>query len=305
MKKTVLITGAHGFLGRYAARQFANAGYEVTGMGHGVWDRVEFSQCGMSVWHSADISIEALVTYAGGPDVIVHCAGGGSVAFSMINPLQDYACTVSSTAAVLEYIRLHSSRTVLVYPSSAAVYGVTQRLPIKESDVPQPASPYGVHKLLAEQLCRSYADTFGIKIALIRFFSIYGNGLRKQLLWDACSKLTNGENTFFGTGAELRDWLHAEDAARLLMIAASHASSECPIVNGGSGKAIAVSEVLSLMLTVSGSNVPLIFNGNARAGDPPGQQADVSNASAWGWCPRIKLEQGIQRYVDWFMRCNS
>jgi len=304
VEKTALITGTHGFLGRYAALQFANAGYVVTGMGHGVWDRAEFSQFGISFWHSADISIEALVTYAGEPDVIVHCAGSGSVAFSMIHPFQDYARTVSSTAAVLKYIGLHSSRTVLVYSSSAAVYGVTKRLPIKESDALQPASPYGVHKLLAERLCRSYADTFGVEVELNRFFSIYGNGLRKQLLWDACSKSANRESAFFGAGAELRDWLHVEDAAQLLLIAASRASSACPIVNGGSGKGVAVSEVLSLLFTASGSNPSPSFNGNVRAGDPPGQQADVSNAQAWGWYPRIKLEEGIQSYVGWFKRGN-
>lgn len=300
MVKSAVVTGAHGFLGRHVARHLADAGYTVTGIGHGAWDRAESERFGLTFWHTADITLDELVTYAGEPDVMVHCAGSGSVAFSMSHPHQDYVRTVSTTAAVLEYVRLHSPRTAVVYPSSAAVYGAAERLPIRESDALHPTSPYGVHKYMAEKLCRSYADHFGIAVAVVRFFSVYGEGLQKQLLWDACSKATRGEATFFGTGAELRDWLHVKDAASLLQAAALHASPSCPIVNGASGEGLTVRDVLAEIFRAYGSMATLDFSGMPRPGDPVGYHADVTAATAWGWQPAVAWRDGMRRYVDWF-----
>src|SRR5215831_1661268 len=113
-----VVTGARGFLGRYVAKSLSNAGYTVTGIGHGTWDPVEQSEFGISFWSTASITVDALTTYAGEPDVIVHCAGSGSVSFSVAHPYQDYLRTVATTAAVLEYIRTNSPHTKLVYPSS-------------------------------------------------------------------------------------------------------------------------------------------------------------------------------------------
>lgn len=295
-----LVTGAHGFLGRHVALRLHEIGYLVTGIGHGAWEGLEQSRFGVSSWHSTDITSESLVQYADDPDVIVHCAGSGSVAFSMTQPYQDYARTVSNTAAVLEYLRLHSPRTVLIYPSSAAVYGLTDRLPMTESHALNPASPYGLHKLMAEQLCRSYASHFGIVVAMVRFFSIYGEGLKKQLLWDACTRAAQGQNIFFGTGIELRDWIHVKDAASLIEAAIGHASFQCPVVNGGSGEGVSVSEILLETFRLFGASQRPAFSGNARPGDPPGYHADTSAARAWGWQPQIDWQEGISRYVRWF-----
>ena len=80
-------------------------------------------------------------------------------------------------------------------------------------------SPYGQHKLMMEQMCRSYAVTFGIRSTVARLFSVYGPYLRKQLLWDLCSRLRSGEQTLVlgGTGAEMRDWTDVRDVARFLV----------------------------------------------------------------------------------------
>ena len=300
MNKTILITGAHGFIGRHVARQFANAGHTVTGLGHGAWDRDEWSRFGITFWHTADVTLDTLMTYAGRPDVIVHCAGSGSVGFSVQQPHQDFVRTVTSTAAVLEYVRLHSPKSVVVYPSSAAVYGNAERLPIRETDPPRPASPYGVHKLMAEDLCRSYATHFDVPVAIVRLFSIYGEGLQKQLLWDACAKAARAETAFFGSGKESRDWLHVDDAAALLMTAAANASTACPIVNGGSGQDAQVCDVLDELFTASGVGDRPRFTGVAKPGDPLGTLAETSAARSWGWQPTIPWRDGVRRYVRWY-----
>ncbi len=298
--RTVVVTGAHGFLGRHVARRFARAGWEVTGIGHGYWSQSELAAYGISFWHTSDVSLEALVTYAGEPDIIVHCAGSGSVSFSIAHPHEDYARTVATTASVLEYVRLHSASTKLIYPSSAAVYGVAQRLPIAEADPLEPASPYGVHKAMAEMLCRSYASSFGLVVGIARLFSVYGEGLKKQLLWDACNKVAHGDATFFGSGAELRDWLHADDAADLLYTIAERTERHCLTINGGSGEGVPVSDILEAIFEYSNAELQPKFSGQSRAGDPPGYQADMTLATQLGWKPRVPWRDGVRRYVQWF-----
>lgn len=295
-----LITGAGGFLGRAVARVLVDAGYSIIGLGHGVDKDGAFSAVAGSFWHDVDIDLNALVTYADEPDVIVHCAGSASVAFSVAHPLEDFHRTVVSTMAVLEYMRLHSPSTTLIYPSSAAVYGNAERLPIEIEDALRPASPYGIHKKMAEEACQSYAGAYGLRVAMIRFFSLYGEGLKKQLLWDACQKIGRNDPTFFGTGEELRDWLHVDDAARLVLVAVPHASSECPVVNGGSGEGTPVRQILSTLFREVGTDVAPEFTGVVRRGDPLGYQAATGSALSWGWKPTITWQEGLRRYAAWY-----
>lgn len=298
--RTVVVTGAHGFLGRYVARTFARCGWVVTGIGHGYWSQDELAENGISFWYAGDISLDALVTHGGEPDAIAHCAGSGSVSFSMAHPHEDYARTVATTASVLEYIRLYSPHTRLVYPSSAAVYGAAPKLPIAESDELNPASPYGLHKVMAEMLCRSYAFHFGIGVGIVRLFSVYGEQLKKQLLWDACNKAVRGEGVFFGTGTELRDWVHAEDAADLIYRLVERSGRECLTVNGGTGDGVSVTEVLKTVFQCLNILEQPKFSGEVRPGDPPGYRADMTLAATLGWRPRILWPEGIARYVSWF-----
>ena len=131
--KHAIVTGAHGFLGRHVAKVFSDNGFSVTGLGHVTWLLSEWQEWGLTEWHTCDITPESLVTYIHKPDVIIHCAGSGSVGYSMVHPLQDYARTVTTTLSVLEFLRLYSPKTSLIYPSSAAVYGISDRLPIPVS----------------------------------------------------------------------------------------------------------------------------------------------------------------------------
>lgn len=300
MAELALVTGAYGFLGRYVARALAAEGAHVVGMGHGSWGRDEWRRWGVAEWHTADISVDTLTTYAGEPDVIFHCAGSGSVAFSMTHPQQDWQRTVASTLAVLEYMRVQRPQARLVIPSSAGVYGKASTMPISIQAQLSPASPYGVHKKVAEDLCRSYAQHFGVRSALVRLFSVFGVGIRKQLLWDACMKLSKGAATFGGTGDETRDWLHVEDAARLMLVAARQASTACPVVNGGVGQAVPIKDVVGLVARRMGTGVQPAFSGQTRPGDPMHYQADVAEARAWGWLPQRDRVAEMTAYVDWF-----
>lgn len=300
--RTVLVTGAYGFIGRNVAKHFAAAGWVVVGIGHGSWVREEWKQWGISEWHTAEITVDALLTYAGLPEVIVHCAGSGSVGFSMTHPQQDFQRTVVPTVAVLEFVRLHAPQARIVYPSSAGVYGMAEKLPIAESDTLVPVSPYGAHKKISEEMCRSYAHHFGVSVAIVRLFSVYGIGLRKQLLWDACMKIRDGGNEFFGSGLETRDWLHIGDAASLMFTASQRASAECPIMNGGSGKGVSVREVLNELFVCFGRSDSPKLSGALRSGDPMHYIADISHLSSWGWQPKMSWREGVREYAEWFKK---
>ncbi len=300
MLKRVLITGAYGFIGRHVARQFSQAGWMVIGIGHGSWARDEWRQWGISEWHSEDVTMDTLLTYAGAPDAIIHCAGSGSVGFSVTNPYQDFQRTVDSTVAVLEFARLHASKARVVYPSSAGVYGVAARMPIAEDDPLVPVSPYGVHKKIAEEMCTSYAKNFGLSVAIVRLFSVYGIGLRKQLLWDACVKISNGENTFFGNGTETRDWLHVSDAASMLMSAGASVDTSYLIVNGGTGQGVSVREILSELFDCFHRGDLPEFTGSSRSGDPQHYVADIGNIVRLGMQPKKPWREGVREYAEWF-----
>lgn len=311
MRNKAIITGAHGFLGRRCAEGFSAAGYDVHGIGHGGWPEAEYSKYGIKTWISADITYEALCSIGCGADIdaVVHCGGGSSVAYSVEHPSLDFRKTVESTLAVLEFIRRENPGARLVYPSSTAVYGAAcadER--ISEGRALNPVSPYGFHKAAAELLCESYHRNYGVKCSIIRFFSLYGEGLTKQLLWDACNKIANAPEgsdvEFFGTGNETRDWLHVSDAVGLMLITAA-STAPFDIVNGGSGVKTTIAETLALIVKsfekLGRAGCGISFRGAVKPGDPAHYWADTSRAEAMGWSPRVAFPDGAARYVEWFL----
>jgi UDP-glucose 4-epimerase len=306
MHQTALVTGGYGFLGRAVAKKLKQTGYRVIGLGNGRWDPFQALGQGFDYWLDASISLSSLRVLDEKFDLVVHCAGTGSVGYSIEYPMQDFQKTVQGTLELLEFLRVSMSTAVLVYPSSASVYGAKDDAPIHETDVLNPISPYGYHKRIAEELLESYSRTYGIRVVIVRFFSIYGPGLTKQLLWDACAKLSlGGTAEFWGTGGETRDWIHVEDAAELLLylgdrsMAESSRRTQIEIFNGATGVRVTVRELLERLASSFGSAAEIHFNGVKRPGDPSFYHSDVKQVMATGWAPSILLDKGLSDYVAW------
>jgi UDP-glucose 4-epimerase len=302
---TVWITGAGGFMGRYLARELANAGQAVHGIGHGALTDSEKKHLGLRIWLNGEIDATNLNVLAahGMPSKVFHLAGGSSVGLSIVQPLEDFSRNVASTVRLLEWLRGSSPQSLIVAVSSAAVYGADHHGPIPERAALAPMSPYGAHKLMMEQLCQSYSLTFGMRMLVARLFSVYGPALRKQLLWDVCSKLQQDGRTLVlgGTGAEIRDWTDVRDVARLLTTIADLPQPEkFRIINGGSGRGTTVAEIAGMLVRNWGADVAVRYSGVVRPGDPPSLLADdgVLRRLPFDW--RISLEQGIADYVKWF-----
>jgi UDP-glucose 4-epimerase len=305
--KQVLITGAYGFLGRHTAKIFKEQGHYVVGLGHGKWHPEDYIQWGIDEWFASTITFESLMTINKKFDIIVHCGGSGSVSFSYSNPYEDFQKTVQSTLAVLEYIRLQLPNCKFIYPSSPAVQGQLPDLPIIENTISLPISPYGFHKRSAEELCLSYQKNYGISVGIIRFFSIYGPGLQKQLLYDACNKIANSNEktiTFFGTGSETRDWININDAVNLIYCFAQNLD-RWDIINGANGVRMEIKDILNLLVSKFNKNVKINFNGYVRQGDPIYFWADITKAKKYNWRPVVPIDKGIDLYVEYFKQLKN
>jgi UDP-glucose 4-epimerase len=166
--------------------------------------------------------------------------------------------------------------------------------------VSAPVSPYGFHKKIAEEICLSYHNNFNIDVGIVRYFSIYGNGLQKQLLWDACKKIYKLDKVvFFGTGKETRDWIHVSDAVSLLYDFSLKLEGY-EVINGGSGIETSINEIIRMLNESMEKPANVEFNGVVKEGDPLHFWADIAKSASLGWKPVITIEDGINEYVQYF-----
>jgi UDP-glucose 4-epimerase len=308
--KSVLITGARGFIGRHLALSLQRQGIQVCGIGHGAWDVSDRTAWGLNYWLNGEVTkhnLDIIQSKMGKPDVVFHLAGGSSVGPSLLAPEEDFRRSVLSSEELLEWARLAAPDVRLVLASSAAVYGVGHSRAIREIDVLEPYSPYGYHKRIAEQLFESYGKNFDLKIAVVRLFSVYGPELRKQLLWDACGRLAVDARrlTLYGSGDEMRDWFHISDAIEFLCIIANSCDHGGFIVNGGTGIAVSVREIAEQLCVAWGMGTQLEFNGKSRQGDPQYLVANIGLVTSLGFTPQVVWQEGLADYVKWFKRINS
>ena len=299
--KKILITGAKGFLGSNVAKHFKALGYVTYGIGHGGLSIEESSQIGLDYWKKDDVSIASILEFGQTFDVIVHCGGSGSVGFSVEHPYDDFKKTVDGTLEVLEYMRVYNPDTHLIYPSSPAVQGECEDAPIKEEYIGKPASPYGYHKKIAEDLCQSYSEKFGLNISIVRLFSVYGNGLKKQLLWDACKKIQNSKDevVFWGTGEETRDFIHISDVLSLFDKVLEKNSSFM-IINGGTGTKYTIKQIVELIRSYLEKDIKIKFNNQVNIGNPQYYWADIKKIKKINFNNFVKFEDGLNCYVKWF-----
>jgi UDP-glucose 4-epimerase len=298
------VTGASGFLGGEIARYFAAESWSVVAFARQLQPERSFEHPAIrwSVGAFDRCRLEAEIAQGGAPDVVFHSIGSGSVAVAQADPLADFHSVLASLATVLDVIRRKSRSTILLYPSSAAVYGAATATPQREFDPPNPVSVYGWHKLGAETLLRSAASLDGITAYAVRLFSLYGPGLRKQIMWDLGRRLLSGEPvvTLSGSGNELRDFLHVRDACGLFHHLAHRAASKgFSLINGGTGTATRIADLAQMLKDATGATSQIVFNGSLRQGDPQSYRACMREALSLGFQPKITLERGVAEYIEW------
>jgi dTDP-glucose 4,6-dehydratase/UDP-glucose 4-epimerase len=232
--------------------------------------------------------------------VCINASGSGSVPYSFDNPEEDYRLNAKNVFDILTAISRFNTRCRFLNFSSAAVYGNPSQLPISESEKTKPVSPYGFHKLISEQMCAEFYHLKKIKSCSMRVFSAYGEGLRKQLLWDIYQKsLKSLEIELFGTGDETRDFIHIRDLLSALECILDKSNFESDIVNLGTGIPTTIRETAELFASVIHPEVRIRFTGTSKAGDPLHLQADISKLKSFGFETSVGLQRGIDEYYQW------
>lgn len=302
----IWITGAAGFIGQATARAAINVGAKCYGLDLLSAER----QNVLTVDHylAGALTREALDRLAERsplPDAIIHLAGGSAVGPSFADPAADFAATVSTSCELFDWVRCKCPATVIVVASSAAVYGTQHTSPIPETGHRAPTSPYGAHKAMMEDLATSYARFFGLNVRVLRLFSVYGAGLRKQILWDLCGRLADSSDVVLGgTGNEMRDFVHVSDTAKAL-VQIAQCEQAVGVTNIGTGNGLSIADLSGLICDswrkATGIKPRISFSNVSRAGDPAYLVADVTHAHSLGLVTVTPLAAGIDAYVRWFV----
>ena len=281
-------------MGKAAVRHFTN-------LGHDVWE------CGVSGTGSS----RYFLVERGNPDyktlmqteqfdVCINAAGSPGVGFSFQYPDEDFNMNVVNVQRLLSAIRKFQRSCFFILLSSAAVYGNPAVLPTPEDSDTAPLSPYGWHKLLAEQLCKAHAQMQHTNYCIIRIFSAYGPGLKKQLFWDLYQKLSSKEPAeLWGTGQEARDFIYSADLMRVIQLVIENQQTIPPILNAGSGNATTIAAAVQTMQACMGSTKDLPFGGQVKPGDPLYWQADITPLASLGFSPTFSLQKGLEQYLLW------
>ena len=300
MDRTVLITGVAGFIGRYVAQYFSSQGWFVVGIDRASPENAPLSN--VSSYYNLHLPSAAFhdLVQKHSPDVCIHSAGRSSVGFSMTEPSSDFYDSTVLTFEILNVLRDRAPKCKFVLLSSAAVYGNPESIPVKETDLPAPISPYGFHKWQSEQLCLEFSRVYDIPTTSLRLFSAYGPGLRRQVLWDICQKIFIQKSIRLqGTGQESRDFIHAMDIARASTVVAARAPMRGEVYNVGSGQEVTIDELSRLILKASGSDLSPEYDGIVPPGIPRNWKADSSKIASLGFAPSIPLAEGVPSYVRW------
>ncbi len=298
--QVVLITGVAGFVGRYIARHFSEQGWSVIGIDNSPPENAPVAN--LTAYLRLQLPDSALgdllKNYS--PQVCIHCAGRASVGLSVTDPSADFYSNTVLTLELLNALRLNAPECRFIFLSSAAVYGNPQSLPVSESQPTIPLSPYGFHKLQGEQLCLEFFKVYSLPTTSVRIFSAYGPGLRRQVMWDICHKaIIQNSVTLQGTGQESRDFIHALDIAKALLLIATAAPMQGETYNLATGREVTITELASHILTTLEYEDQPDFDGILPIGNPLHWQADMSKLRSLGFTPTISLERGIKTFANW------
>lgn len=233
-------------------------------------------------------------------DVCINCSGTASVPDSLLHPLRDYYLNTFNVFKILEAIRKHCPTCKFINISSAAVYGNPIQLPIKEDAVLEPISPYGCHKLLAENICEEFYRFYNISTCSVRIFSAYGNGLKKQLFWDVAQQLKGDKIVMLhGTGNESRDFIHVTDILQALELILTKGNFNADHYNIANGEEITVKASTQKLQSFLGYDNRIDFAGDQRKGDPINWRADISTLKALGYEQQVSIDEGLKNYAVW------
>lgn len=324
-----LVTGGAGFIGMHLCTRLWSMGFKVTCLDN--FD--DFYPAAIK-----QANVRHLLTLTGNPtrlqccqgdirepsllhhlfqespvDVVIHLAALAGVRSSLEQPLLYSEVNIQGTLNLLECCRQHRVR-YFIFGSSSSVYGARQQGPFCETDdVNMPVSPYAATKRAGEILCATYAHLYQMRIACLRFFTVYGPHQRPDLAIHKFARLmTTGQPIdVYGDGTSQRDYTYIDDIIDGILQAwawLQHGDTSAgvyEIFNLGTAKPVQLLELIRALETFLGCQAVIHWL-PMQPGDVSLTFADLRKSHAvLGYWPRIDLTAGIARFVDWFQQMNS
>ena len=236
-------------------------------------------------------------------DQIVHLAANAGVRPSLLDPRKYYDNNVLGTLNALELCR-EFKIPKLIFASSSSVYGQMQEFPLRENmNLGQPISPYASTKLACEHLCYTYSHLYNIKIAALRFFTVYGPKQRPDLAIHKFSNLifNDKEIEVYGDGKTKRDYTFISDIIGGIIGAINYDKTPFEIFNLGESRSIELSYLINLLEINLGKKAKIKYCPK-QPGDVDATYADISKAlELLNYKPQTAIEDGIKIFAQWFL----
>jgi nucleoside-diphosphate-sugar epimerase len=309
------VTGGAGFIGSHTVDALLDHGSEVwvldnlsTGSLHNLraWKeshKFHFTRNTVTNYRT----VEAL---AGKTDAIVHLAAVVSPYLSVRKPEIVNEVNVSGTLNILRAAVKKDVKRV-VFASSSSVYGNQSALPISESNLPTPITPYGVSKLSGEKYCGAFCETYNLHTVALRYFNVYGQRQRANpysgVIAIFASHLSKGERPrVYGDGEQTRDFVHVSDVvkANLRALQAKRAVGEA--FNIGTGKGTSINRLFAILADLSDKSEIQPIYARERPGDIKHSYASITKSrEILGFESKMELRQGLQRLIPPRSRINE
>lgn len=304
-----LVTGGLGFIGHHLVVTLLGAGETVRVLDNldaRSVDPASLARLGAEVMTGDVRDGQMCLEAARGAGVIVHLAAKTSVAASIQHPVVDLEANTLGTLHLLEAAR-RTGTSQFVFASSNAVFG-EQAPPLHEGLLPCPRSPYGVNKLAAEGLCRSYYENFGLSTVALRFANVYGPGSQeKESVVPRFMKAVLGKRLLdvFGDGQQTRDFICVDDIVQAIRRAIEVGASG-EVFTIGTGKETSVGDLIEKLRSTVCSDgwegpFPAVRFRPARVGDILRSYSCIDRARRLlGFEPVVDLETGLRRTWQWY-----
>ena len=289
--KAVVVGGA-GFIGSHIVDALIKKGYEthvIDNLAGGKREHVNSK----AVFHTADIrELDSIKPLIKGAQFVFHLAALPRVQYSIEHPKETHEVNVTGTLNVLIASKDGGVQRV-IYSASSSAYGDQKTLPLVETMVPCPKSPYGLHKYLGEEYCRVWSEVYGLSTVSLRYFNVYGprinpDGAYALAIGKFLKQRKDGKPlTIWGDGTQTRDFTHVRDVVRANLLATeSKKVGKGEVINIGAGRNFSVNHLAEL---IGGKVVH-----EPQRLEPHDTLADNSRAKKLlGWKPEITLEEGI------------